>query len=95
MIRLHEIRHTTATLLKNLGVPARDVQLILGHADISTTQEIYQHDDMGRRSDALGKLAGWLFSGSEDSGRCRQFSRQPASFVEGITSVLPGAEDED
>jgi integrase len=29
-IRLHAIRHTTASLLKDLGVPARDTQIILG-----------------------------------------------------------------
>ena len=44
-IRLHAIRHTTASLLKDLGVPARDVQIILGHAHISTTQQIYTHVD--------------------------------------------------
>lgn len=50
------MRHTTATLLKNLGVPARDVQLILGHSNIMTTQQIYQHDDMSTRRDALTRL---------------------------------------
>jgi Phage integrase family len=37
-IRLHAIRHTTALLLKDLDVPARDAQIILGHAHISTTR---------------------------------------------------------
>lgn len=32
VIKVHHLRHTTATLLKNLGVPARDAQLILGHS---------------------------------------------------------------
>lgn len=54
--RAHDMRHTTATLLKNLGVPARDVQLILGHSNITTTQQIYQHDDMSTRRDALARL---------------------------------------
>jgi integrase len=40
-IRVHALRHTTASLLKDLGVPARDAQMILGHAHISTTQQIY------------------------------------------------------
>lgn len=50
------MRHTAATLLKNLGVPARDAQLILGHSNIMTTQQIYQHDDMDTRRDALARL---------------------------------------
>lgn len=54
--RAHDMRHTTATLLKDLGVPARDVQLILGHSNIVTTQQIYQHDDLSRRRDALTRL---------------------------------------
>jgi integrase len=31
-IRPHDLRHTTATLLKDLGVPPRDTMEILGHA---------------------------------------------------------------
>lgn len=56
IIRVHDVRHTAATLLKNLGVPARDAQLILGHSDISITQQVYQHDDMDGRRDALGRV---------------------------------------
>jgi integrase len=55
-IRVHALRHTTASLLKDLGVPARDAQMILGHAHISTTQQIYTHVDEAARRDALGKL---------------------------------------
>ncbi|MET8524716.1 site-specific integrase [Micromonospora sp. NPDC005172] len=53
VIRLHDLRHTTATLLKDLGVPARDAQLILGHSSIAVTQEIYQHDSLESRREAL------------------------------------------
>ncbi len=34
-IRLHSLRRTTATLLKDLGVPPRDTMEILGHARIA------------------------------------------------------------
>jgi integrase len=61
-ISLHHLRHTTATLLKNLGVSARDAQLILGHSRLAVTLEIYSHEDkqaqrevLGRISDALGQ----------------------------------------
>jgi integrase len=63
-IRVHALRHTTASLLKDLGVPARDAQMILGHAHISTTQQIYTHVDEVARRDALGKL-NRLLGGSE------------------------------
>jgi integrase len=49
-IRVHAIRHTTASLLKDLKVPPRDTQIILGHAHIMTTQQIYTYvDEAGRR----------------------------------------------
>ena len=42
-IKIHAMRHCAATLLKSLGVPDRDIQLIMGHASILTTMNIYQH----------------------------------------------------
>jgi integrase len=50
VIALHHLRHTAATILKDIGTPARDTQLILGHAHITTTQQIYQHSDIEGRS---------------------------------------------
>jgi integrase len=68
---LHHLRHTTATLLKNAGVPPRDAQLILGHAHISTTQQIYQHaDPIGQRR-GLMQVEGVLLA-APDGLRCRQ-----------------------
>lgn len=42
-ITMHAMRHTAATVLKDLKVPVKDAQLILGHANIATTLNIYQH----------------------------------------------------
>jgi len=55
VITLHNLRHAAATNLKNLGIPARDVQAILGHANISTTLQIYQHANIEEKSKALGQ----------------------------------------
>ena len=41
VIKVHHLRHTVGSLLKDLKVPARDAQVILGHTRISTTLEIY------------------------------------------------------
>ncbi|WP_369028997.1 tyrosine-type recombinase/integrase [Streptomyces adonidis] len=60
LIKMHALRHTAATILKDLGVPARDTQLILGHSRISTTQELYQHTDSTARRVALERLEGAL-----------------------------------
>jgi integrase len=81
-IKLHHIRHTAATLLKNLGVPARDAQVILGHSQISVTQEIYQHADMASRKTALDKVEA-LFLRAPNSDGCRQ----PLPSLLGATPV--------
>ena len=55
-IRLHDLRHVTASLLKKLRVPPRDAMVILGHSRISVTLEIYTHVDEESRWDALDKM---------------------------------------
>jgi integrase len=50
------LRHTAATLLKALGVPPKDAQVILGHAHITTTNQIYTHVDEPAKREALSKL---------------------------------------
>lgn len=54
--RVHAIRHTTASLLKDLGVPARDTQIILGHAPSRQPQQVYTHVDEAARCEALMRL---------------------------------------
>jgi integrase len=57
VVALHYLRHTAATLLKNLGVPARDTQIILGHSRLAVTLEIYTHEDRQAQRDALKKIS--------------------------------------
>ena len=40
--RLHDARHTAATLLLQQGIPVRVVMQVLGHSQISMTTQ-YQH----------------------------------------------------
>jgi len=42
-VKFHTLRHTAATLLLTDGTPLFDVSRILGHAQISTTADIYGH----------------------------------------------------
>jgi integrase len=55
-IRLHDLRHTTASLLKRLGVSPRDAMAILGHSNVSVTLGIYTHVDEDSRREALDRL---------------------------------------
>jgi integrase len=65
VITVHHLRHTTATLLKNLGVPARDAQIILGHSGLAVTLEIYTHEDRQAQRDALLKVSDALRIGPQ------------------------------
>jgi integrase len=74
-IKVHHLRRTTATLLKNLGVPARDAQIILGHSRLAVTLEIYTHEDRQAQREALGRI-------SEAQGTlasCLQLTRETAN----------------
>ena len=60
-IRLHDLRHTCATLLLRQGVNPKFVQDLLGHGGVSLTLNVYSHVllDMGDTAagamdDALG-----------------------------------------
>lgn len=64
-VTLHEARHTTATLLHELGVPDQTRIAILGHTEIATTAT-YTHitDDVARAS--LSQLSSLLTLTPED-----------------------------
>ena len=42
-IRLHDARHTAATVMLRAGVPVKVVSQRLGHADVAVTMRVYQH----------------------------------------------------
>jgi integrase len=58
-IRLHDLRHTHATLLLKEGVPPKVVSERLGHSSVAFTMQVYQHVLPGMQADAaetFGKL---------------------------------------
>ena len=59
-IKLHGLRHTSATLLLQAGVPAHVVQRRLGHKRIEMTLGIYGHVLPAMQQDAAAKLAALL-----------------------------------
>lgn len=52
----HCCRHTFATLTRESGADIRDIQELLGHADIKTTAR-YSHADLGSMRQAVSGLA--------------------------------------
>lgn len=57
VIRVHDCRHTFATLALEAGVHPKVVQERLGHANISITMDLYSHVSPAMQSDAAQRVA--------------------------------------
>ncbi len=59
--RLHDARHTAATLLLSQGVPARVAMEILGHSQVSLTLGTYSHVSLELSRDATSRVGDVLW----------------------------------
>jgi integrase len=55
-VRLHDLRHSFATMLLELGENPKTVQTLLGHSRISITMDIYAHVSLETETKAVAKL---------------------------------------
>lgn len=60
-IRLHDIRHTNATLMLENGIPAKIASERLGHSGIAITLDTYSHVSPIMQKDAVEKLSSEIF----------------------------------
>lgn len=65
-IRLHDLRHTWATLALQAGVHPKIVQTRLGHSKVSITLDTYSHVMVGQDADAAATVAA-LFTSRADA----------------------------
>lgn len=63
-IRLHDLRHTHATLLLKAGVPVKVVSERLGHASPMITLQTYAHVMPGMQQEAAAKFAALVYGGT-------------------------------
>jgi integrase len=61
-IRFHALRHTFATMCRAAGMEIADIQDLLGHADISTTKNMYTHIEIDTLKKAMDKFTQYLGS---------------------------------
>jgi integrase len=67
-IRLHDLRHTHATLALHAGVHPRVVQERLGHANVSITLDTYSHVDLDLQAAAAAQVAALIHGPAADAG---------------------------
>ncbi|MFD8588619.1 tyrosine-type recombinase/integrase [Streptomyces sp. NPDC059637] len=65
-VRVHDLRHTCATLMPAEGVAVRTVMETLGHSTTSMTMDTYAHVLETTLRDAAARMDGLLGSGLGD-----------------------------
>lgn len=67
-IRLHDLRHTAATLALEAGVHPKIVSERLGHVGIQITLDLYSHVVRGMQDEAAETMEGLIFGDDGDDG---------------------------
>jgi integrase len=60
MVRFHDLRHTSASLLYEAGVPEATISKLLGHSTINITMDIYTHIRQKTLGDAADQMERFL-----------------------------------
>lgn len=68
-IRIHDMRHTSATLGLNSGVMLKTVSDRLGHSGVAITGDIYTHTFLPHQREATAKIDDQLGLSADDKGR--------------------------
>jgi len=56
-LRLHDLRHTFASISNELGTNLYDISKALGHSQVSTTSQVYTHVFEKTHRKAISKIA--------------------------------------
>ncbi|MCX7748699.1 MAG: tyrosine-type recombinase/integrase [Clostridia bacterium] len=62
-LRLHDLRHTFASIANDLGINLYDISKALGHSQVGTTSQIYTHMFDKTQKKAISKIADVIVEG--------------------------------
>lgn len=74
-VRVHDLRHTAASLLLAQNVPARVVMEILGHSQIALTMNTYSHVAPEVSREAADRIGRMLWQDEDDQGNEQEDSK--------------------
>jgi integrase len=77
--RFHALRHLTASILDDIGIPIGSIQRILGHKNRRTT-EIYLHSIGEAERDAMNKFDQFALLASDDD-KLRKFEEMKEAIL--------------
>ncbi len=66
-IRFHDLRHSCASLLVANGVPMKNIQEWLGHANFGTTADVYSHLDFSAKEQSASVISNALSFNQEET----------------------------
>ena len=66
-LRLYDCRHTAASIMLKNGVNMKQIQMILGHSDYSTTANIYSHLDYSDKIPATETMKEIIFGKDDET----------------------------
>ena len=69
---MHQLRHAYASILLDAGISAKDAQVVLGHSDVSVTQNIYTHILQSREKNTAETLNKYLNNSQFSSQKMSQ-----------------------
>ncbi len=65
-LRLHDLRHTNATLMLRYGIPAKIVSQRLGHSSVNVTLDIYTHVQADMQTEVTDKIENGIMKSIPD-----------------------------
>ncbi len=89
-VRIHDLRHTSASLLISEGVHPRAVQAHLGHSSMSVTMDRYGHLFPSEFEAIAEKLEALHDRAAAQADACCFYTKGNGTIVRGLQNPLPG-----
>ena len=91
-IRLHDLRHSCASMLLANGVPMKSIQGWLGHESFATTADVYSHIDYQSKKESGDAIQNLIFENGDNSNAEEDFQPNEdlnnASFDNVVAKLL-------
>lgn len=81
-IRFHDLRHSCASLLVANKVPMKNVQEWLGHANFSTTADVYSHLDFSSKLESAQVISNMITNSPQNEEKNEISDEEYQEFLE-------------